>query len=215
MPETTPGAESPLHDNLQALLRTARAGEPTEVIGVERHYVVRAAPGFLPVRLPMSMAVRECSRVIPVLRSPTGEVEVRATGDEGAATEVEADKTATAVLQGTASSTSEDWYGTDFSQTCLAGMSEQMNRGVSIFPRHGGWLDRVEWNDEIGVTTEGQVQRSAVINPVEGTDPTDQYVLTDDWPAVSLPGFWTYKVQIIASGSVDLDYAMTCYDSNS
>lgn len=183
----TQTAESPLRANLEAMLREARAGEPTRVVDNERHYVVRAKHGLLPVSLPMSMALRGIARVpgVVVTKPAEGAPEIRAKGDgEG---EVE-DPAATVQLQGTASSTSEDWYGTDMSPECLTSMAEQMNRGVSLFPRHGGWLDRVEWNDEIGVTTAAEISRAEVAAPVEGTDPKEQFVLkmtADLWVGAS------------------------------
>lgn len=80
------------------------------------------------------------------------------------------------MVEGIASSTSEDWYGTEMSLTALADMSDQMDRGVALTPRHNSWYEAVEWDEVIGISQSGLVEKAAVINP---SDPKEQgYTLT-------------------------------------
>lgn len=163
-----------LRDNLQALLKRAQASDPVEIRDGERHYVVRAQPHLLPITLAMGMSVDDLVRHTS---QPAG-AENRAEGDGQVQTRAtdEVD-TSTMQVKGTASSTSVDWYGTDMSRGCLEDMAEQMKRGVSLFPTHGSWLSRVEWDGEIGITVEASLRSAAVDDPPPGTESDTQYIL--------------------------------------
>lgn len=80
------------------------------------------------------------------------------------------------MVEGIASSTSQDWYGTEMNKKCLDGMSRQFNKGVALTPRHNGWFDPVEWNDVIGLTVNGVVEKAKVANPADDGEPG--YTLT-------------------------------------
>lgn len=71
------------------------------------------------------------------------------------------------VVEGVASSTSVDWYGTEMDRDALDSMALQFSTGVSLTPRHNGWFDPVEWDEVIGITEEGTVKPSEVVNPAD------------------------------------------------
>lgn len=73
------------------------------------------------------------------------------------------------MIEGTASSTSEDWYGTEMSPSCLLGMQAQFNLGIGLFPSHGSWFAGLEWDQEMGRTTEAAIETMAM--PPDGEDP--------------------------------------------
>ncbi len=81
------------------------------------------------------------------------------------------------VVEGIASSTSVDFYGTEMSAEALAVMSKQMTRGIPLLPRHqslsGGGT--AEWDEVIGRTLEAEIVPRAVDAPAEASEP--QYVL--------------------------------------
>lgn len=78
----------------------------------------------------------------------------------------------TFILEGVASSTSVDWFGTEMSKAALDGMAEQMTDGIVYVPTH--WDS--EWHDAIGETVEGKVKRvSEVENAAETAEA--QYIL--------------------------------------
>jgi len=92
--------------------------------------------------------------------------------DEEEAAE-EADPTE-GILEGIASSTSVDWYGTEMTRQALEGMAEQMRAGagVSYVPAHR----RAEWDEEIGRTIDATVEAvDEVAEPAEASE--RQYVL--------------------------------------
>lgn len=74
-----------------------------------------------------------------------------------------------AYLEGIASSTSVDSYGTEMSRECLEDMAQQM-RGTGVYDRTGG-VSYVpthrdnEWDQEIGQTVDGTVERATVLDP--------------------------------------------------
>lgn len=74
------------------------------------------------------------------------------------------------LVEGNASSTSKDWYGTEMDRDALEDMARQFSAGVSLTPRHNSWMEAVEWDEVIGMTMEGSVNASEVVNPSEPTE---------------------------------------------
>tara|TARA_R110001592_G_scaffold39314_4_gene129403 strand:- start:16871 stop:19684 length:2814 start_codon:yes stop_codon:yes gene_type:complete len=69
------------------------------------------------------------------------------------------------MIEGVASSTSIDSYGTEMSYECLMSMQSQFQAGVPLLPRHtsrsaGGMA---EWDEVIGRTYEGEIMQSDVL----------------------------------------------------
>jgi len=80
------------------------------------------------------------------------------------------------LVEGLASSTSVDAYGTEMSREALFKMRDQFERGVPLLPRHNNGLSgSVEWDQVIGRTIRADVERSNVARAAEGGD--QQYVL--------------------------------------
>lgn len=75
------------------------------------------------------------------------------------------------LVGGVGSSTSVDWYGTEMSLEALTDMEAQFTAGVSFFPRHGGFLDQIEWSEEFGRTVQATVKRAEVLEPYEESEP--------------------------------------------
>jgi len=76
------------------------------------------------------------------------------------------------VVEGVASSTSKDWYGTEMTKNALEGMAAQFNtRKVPYVKSH--WDS--EWDDVLGDVVEASVDRATVAEPVEPAEM--QYVL--------------------------------------
>ena len=80
-------------------------------------------------------------------------------------------------IQGIASSTSVDTYGTEMSYGCLMSMQEQFQRGVPLLPRHtsrenGGMA---EWDEVFGRTYDAELTQTDVLNAVDMRD--KQYTL--------------------------------------
>lgn len=69
-------------------------------------------------------------------------------------------------IRGTASSTSEDWYGTQMSPACLLMMQEQFSKGIGIFPSHGSWMSGLEWDQEMGRSVKAELE----VMPKEGAE---------------------------------------------
>jgi hypothetical protein len=80
------------------------------------------------------------------------------------------------LVEGLASSTSVDSYGTEMSREALFKMRDQFERGVPLLPRHNnGLAGGVEWDQVIGRTIRADVERSDVAQAAEGGEL--QYVL--------------------------------------
>lgn len=116
----------------------------------------RSLPGLPAALLLSAFAFRSTSA--PVVHEPDPEAEGRAKKGE-------------VIVEGTASSTSKDWYGTEMDRDALEDMARQFTAGVSLTPRHNGWFDAVEWDEVIGMTMEATVRATDVVNP---SDPTEQ-----------------------------------------
>lgn len=119
-------------------------------------HVIRCKPGSVPLRLPASVRRSE-SRVVL-----DGSVVERSKVPEGRAAD-----DAVFIVEGVASSTSVDWYGTEMSPRALDDMANQFNRGVDLFPRHGGFLDTVEWDEVVGRTFAAGLQEADVADPAD------------------------------------------------
>lgn len=142
-------------DTLADLLRRERGDN----VGAGEH-VVRCAPGTAPFRLPASVRRAEAKPVD--VDAPAG-IEARAKGDQST--------DGAFVVEGVASSTSVDWYGTEMSPRALEDMQAQFTRGVDLFPRHGGFLDTVEWDEVVGRTFTGIMQRADVVEAADPSEP--------------------------------------------
>jgi hypothetical protein len=80
------------------------------------------------------------------------------------------------IVEGTASSTSVDSYGTEMSREGLLRMQTQMENGIPLLPRHNNGMGRpVEWDEVIGRTIKGDVERAEVVGAANSLEP--QYVL--------------------------------------
>ena len=80
------------------------------------------------------------------------------------------------IVEGTASSTSVDSYGTEMSREGLLRMQAQMEKGIPLLPRHNNGMGHaVEWDEVIGRTIKGDVERADVIGAANTLEP--QYVL--------------------------------------
>jgi hypothetical protein len=121
-------------------------------------------------------AFRVRCRVPVVLDCPGGVLRIR---DAEAAPEVElsdeqrAEIEAAAdagLIEGIASSTSVDWYETRMHVDALRSMEAQFKRGVDYFPRHHGFLSRVEWDEVIGRSVDARVERASTKAPHEKSD---------------------------------------------
>lgn len=139
---------------LTEMLREQRG----ENLGAGEH-VVRCAPGTAQFRLPASV------RRAPAPPSDESDSDTRAKNSE---TREAPDSFR---LEGVASSTSVDWYGTEMSPRALESMREQFTRGVDVFPRHGGFLDTIEWDEVVGRTDTAIMQETSV---AEAADPSER-----------------------------------------
>jgi hypothetical protein len=75
------------------------------------------------------------------------------------------------VVEGVASSTSVDSYGTEMSLDALRRMAEQMERGLPLLPRHNNGMRAVEWDEVIGRTVGAKVEAASVAAPGGANEP--------------------------------------------
>lgn len=146
--------ESEAKDQLRSTLveMFSRHNVDPEIIGGRKTYLIRCKAGEFRARLPFHR---------------TGGA--AGTGQNKRAVGVTKDATdGLLMIEGTASSTSEDWYGTEMSPSCLLGMQAQFNAGIGLFPSHGSWFAGLEWDEEMGRTTEANIETMAM--PPEGDD---------------------------------------------
>lgn len=111
----------------------------------------------------------------PVLKAAVGtvaapELAQLAEGSEGPAVPAQRAEGSPVLIEGIASSTSVDWYGTRMTPQALESMRAQFVRGVDYFPRHHGWLSSVEWDEVMGRTVDARVERATVKNPHEASE---------------------------------------------
>ena len=106
------------------------------------------------------------------------DIDVRAYAEDGSEIDVEESLRAVDgrgrpakyyMIEGIASSTSVDSYGTEMSYSCLMGMQGQFQSGIPLLPRHtsrsaGGMA---EWDEVIGRTYEAEIMQSDVMAAYE------------------------------------------------
>ncbi len=102
-----------------------------------------------------------------------GRLALRAKGDK-------AEEDSRVMISGTASSTSQDWYGTEMSLPCLDDMAAQFREGVDYTPKHGSWFVPLEWDDVMGQTIMASVVRANVAAPAVETDAQFKLEVTSD-----------------------------------
>ena len=74
-------------------------------------------------------------------------------------------------IEGIASSTSVDHYGTEMSVAALSNMSDQMKAGIPILPRHNSFASGgiAEWDEVIGRTIDAEI-RAETVKKGKGND---------------------------------------------
>ncbi len=142
-------------EDLLKILRQRR-GSPEKRDG-KTVYTVRCRKGELRAILPFARAADGA-----VIRNEKGATPETRAADAAPSNVIS--------ISGVASSTSEDWYGTQMSPACLLGMQEQFNRGVSVFPSHGSWFESMEWDSEMGRTVEATLEQMPMMEK-EGEGP--------------------------------------------
>ena len=135
----------------------------------EREYRVTANAGLIRCILPLTMLAQS----VGILPDEEREFDLPRIGEDEELSVGEGN----VILDGVASSSSVDWYGTEMSLAALEDMREQFGKGVSLFPRHGGWLDEVGWSDEFGRTLRAQVIRADVAEPHEEEEGNQGFIL--------------------------------------
>ena len=84
--------------------------------------------------------------------------------------EEEVNESSELLISGVASSTSVDHYGTEMSRTALDSMSDQMQKGLPILPRHNNGNRAVEWDEVIGRTVRAKVVKSDVVQAANDSE---------------------------------------------
>lgn len=168
--------EAELRTHLEGILRTKLAGIEPEVVDGKRVLIARFKSGELRANL----LVRFKGDVVPQAERIERVTALRAKLTEGALApgldkaiaraKGEDEGPKTVLIQGTASSTSVDWYGTEMSLRALQGMADQFRAGVDVTPRHHGWFTPLEWNDVMGRTVMASIERAEVASPSVTTD---------------------------------------------
>jgi hypothetical protein len=69
------------------------------------------------------------------------------------------------VIEGIASSTSVDFYGTEMALSALESMATQMKAGIPLLPQHGSMFDSMEWDSTIGETIDADIRSADVKEP--------------------------------------------------
>lgn len=150
-----------------------RAVNPSDLVELLSQPDLDVAPGAdglrrcsVRARVPFVFNVAAPRRIVEPVAAQRAMGDVAAEGTSG----VEA-------IEGVASSTSEDYYGTRMTKPCLDDMAAQFTRGVDYLPRHHSWSETVEWDGVIGRTYEGEVVRAQVAAPKEGESMQEQWAL--------------------------------------
>ena len=128
------------------------------------------------LRCKVPVAFQFDSRVKTIV-GDEAKISSRAKDSSGNEIELSEDENEIAVIEGPASSTGQDWYGTRMTKGCLEDMAVQFKAGVSYLPRHHSWMQTVEWYEQIGKTIGAELIKAEVKNPPEGESATDQYIL--------------------------------------
>lgn len=115
------------------------------------------------------------SRAVPFLLDFPSAVRAkpsaRAAGEEGEGEKAKRSSGEDYAIKGTASSTSVDWYGTEMSRACLEDMAGQFRSGVELFPGHGSWLKPMEWDESMGRTSDGYVEKGETTEQADPAEP--------------------------------------------
>ena len=118
------------------------------------------------------LQVREAFALPMTISVPKKDVSVARTDDPANRAEV-----GSMMVEGLASSTSVDSYGTEMSLDALRSMADQMKKGVPLLPRHnnGAFGAAVEWDEVIGMTTTAEIEKAEVVDPADAGE--EGYVL--------------------------------------
>lgn len=150
-----PATEDTLRQALQRAMDTATV----EMVEGRKNFVLSCRSGQL--RMQLGFHYRQAPARAPGTETP----ETRAAGAIAAPAE------GIMRLEGVASSTSQDWYGTEMSRGCLEDLGLQFGRGVGVFPSHGSWIEGLGWEDQMGKTVSAELERAAVAAPADATEP--------------------------------------------
>lgn len=150
-----PATEDTLRQALQRAMDTASV----EMVDGRKNFVLSCRSGQL--RMQLGFHYRQAPARAPGTETP----ETRAAGAIAAPAE------GIMRLEGVASSTSQDWYGTEMSRGCLEDLGLQFGRGVGVFPSHGSWIEGLGWEDQMGKTVSAELERAAVAAPADATEP--------------------------------------------
>lgn len=99
--------------------------------------------------------------------------EERRTAIQREVAEVELPEGCCGFVNGIASSTSVDWYGTEMTKPCLDDQSRQFREARPMTMSHGGFFSGpCDWDQVLGESTQAEVERvMAVENPYDATEP--------------------------------------------
>jgi len=146
-------------DTLRQALQRAMDTASVEMVDGRKNFVLSCRSGQL--RMQLGFHYRQAPARAPGTETP----ETRAAGAIAAPAE------GIMRLEGVASSTSQDWYGTEMSKGCLEDLGLQFGRGVGVFPSHGSWVSGLGWDDQMGKTVSAELERAAVAAPADATEP--------------------------------------------
>lgn len=145
---------------LRDRLEVARAANPTA-----RSVVVMLAAGDVPFDLPVGEVVRNAPMPPAVVEGAEAARAAMMPGEEPVEDPPSEVEFPTVRLRGIASSTSQDWYGTEMARPCLDDMAVQFRTGVDLLPRHHGFLATVEWDEVLGRTDAATLLSGPVAAP--------------------------------------------------
>lgn len=151
--------DSTTEDTLRQALQRAMDTAVVETVDGRKNFVLSCRSGQL--RMQLGFHYRQAPAKAPGTETP----ETRAAGAIAAPAE------GIMRLEGVASSTSQDWYGTEMSKGCLEDLGLQFGRGVGVFPSHGSWVEGLGWDDQMGKTVSAELERAAVAAPADATEP--------------------------------------------
>lgn len=153
-----------------------RAVDPSDLVELLSQPDLTVAPGedglrrcVVRCRVPFSF------QAAPPVRATRAPVEAQRAVDGSAPESLGSD--GYEVIEGIASSTSVDYYGTRMTKPCLDDMARQFVEGIDYMPRHHSWTSQVEWDGVIGRTFEAEVRRAQVQAPKEGEAAQEQWTL--------------------------------------
>lgn len=169
-----------LLDVLRALFGDAKDGEVVTLPGGPRVQVTfRSIPKSKDTTFSFRMNVAPAE--VRKAAKKAAEDEENGAGEEageGADDTTEPGFKSIGVVEGVASSTSKDWYGTEMALEALEGMAAQFksDRGVPLLPSHGDFFSIPEWDSVIGRSIDAEIKRAEVVAPHDAAEPG--YILT-------------------------------------